>query len=174
MLLGAVARGEHGAFDLVYERLREPIHNLVSSVLRDPAQSEEVTREALLELWRTAVRYNPARGSAAGWALTIARRRAIDQVRRTVAAAARDQQAAVSEARSDQAHQAGEDVADRELLRYRLDQLSALQREAITLPFFGGHTYSQVADLLGVPLGTIKARIRGALARLRDGMLDGQ
>jgi RNA polymerase sigma-70 factor, ECF subfamily len=174
MLLGAVARGEHGAFDVVYQRLREPIHNLVSSVLRDPAQSEDVTQETLLELWRTAVRYDPARGSAAGGALIIARRRAIDGVRRTVAAAARDQQAAVSEARWDHAHEAGEAVADRELLLHCLEQLSALQREAITLAFFGGHTYSQVAGLLGVPLGTVKARIRGALARLRDRILDGQ
>ena len=75
-LLGAVARGEHGAFDLVYEQLREPIHNQVRAVLRDPAQSEEVTQEVLLQLWRTAVRYDPAKGSAVAWALTIARRRA--------------------------------------------------------------------------------------------------
>jgi RNA polymerase sigma-70 factor, ECF subfamily len=170
-LLGAVARGEHGAFDLVYERLREPIHNAVISVLRDPAQSEEVTQEVLLELWRTAIRYDPAKGSAATWAMTIAHRRAIDRVRRTAAAAARDQRAAVSGAAWDQVHEAAEDSHDRERLLRCLDQLSDRQREAITLAFYSGHTYSEVAGLLGVPLGTVKARIRDALIKLREGML---
>jgi RNA polymerase sigma-70 factor, ECF subfamily len=170
-LLGAVARGEYGAFDLVYERLREPIYNLVRSVLRDPAQSEEVTQEVLLELWRTAVRYDPARGSAATWAMTMAHRRAIDRVRRTAAATARDQRAAVSGTTCDQAHEAAEDSHDRERLLRCLDQLSDLQREAITLAFYSGHTYPQVAVILGVPLGTVKARIRDALIKLRAGML---
>jgi RNA polymerase sigma-70 factor, ECF subfamily len=166
-----VARGEYGAFDLVYERLREPIHNLVLSVLRDPAQSQEVTQEVLLELWRTVGRYDPARGSAATWAMTIAYRRAIGRVRRTAAATARDQRAAVSGATWDQAHETAEDSHDRERLLRCLDQLSDLQREAITLAFYSGHTYRQVAVILGVPLGTVKARIRAALIKLREGML---
>jgi RNA polymerase sigma-70 factor (ECF subfamily) len=66
--LGAVARGEHGAFDLVYERLREPVYRQVATVLRDLAQSEEVTQEVFLELWSTAEQYDPIKGSAAGWA----------------------------------------------------------------------------------------------------------
>jgi RNA polymerase sigma-70 factor, ECF subfamily len=172
-LLGAVARGEHGAFDLVYQRLREPIHKLVLSVLRDPAQSEEVTQEVLLELWRTAVRYDPARGSAATWAMTIAHRRAIDRVRRTAAATARDQRAALPGSTWDRAHEAAEDSHDRERLLRCLDRLSDLQREAITLAFYSGHTYRQVAVILGVPLGTVKARIRDALIKLREGMLSG-
>jgi RNA polymerase sigma-70 factor, ECF subfamily len=172
-LLGAVARGEHGAFDLVYQRLREPIHNLVISVLRDPAQSEEVTQEVLLELWRTATRYDPARGSAATWAMTIAHRRAIDRVRRTAAATARDQRAAVSGTAWDRAHEAAADSHDRERLLRCLDRLSARQREAITLAFYCGHTYSEVAGILGVPLGTVKARIRDALIKLREAMLGG-
>ena len=65
-LLGAVARGQHGAFDLVYERLREPVYHQVATVLRDPAQSEEVTQEVFLELWSTAVHFDPGKGSAAG------------------------------------------------------------------------------------------------------------
>ena len=174
MLLGAVARGERGAFDLVYERFREPIHNQVFSVLRDLAQSEEVTQEVLLELWRTAVRYDQARGSATAWVLTIARRRAIDRVRSTAASAARDQRAAVSDATWDQAHETAEDPFDHERLLHCLDQLSALQREAIALAFYGGLTHCQVADTLGVPLGTVKARIRDALIKLRGGMISGE
>jgi len=170
-LLGAVARGEHGAFDLVYERLREPIHNQVRAVLRDSAQSEEVTQEVLLELWRTAFRYDPAKGSAAAWALTIARRRAIDRVRRTAASVARDHRTAVADVPWDHALEAAEDAYERERLLRCLDKLSDLQREAIALAFYGGNTYSQVASILGVPLGTVKARIRDAIIKLRDGML---
>jgi RNA polymerase sigma-70 factor, ECF subfamily len=170
-LLSAVARGEHGSFDLVYEQLREPVRRQVRAILRDPAQSEEVTQEVLLELWRTAVRYDPGKGSAAAWALTIARRRAIDRVRRTAASAAREQRTAMSAASWDQADEAVEGTLDRERLLRCVDQLSDLQREAIRLAFYGGHTYSQVAAILGAPLGTVKARIRDALVKLRDGML---
>ncbi len=170
-LLGAVARGEHGAFDLVYEQLREPIHSQVRAVLRDSAQSEEVTQEVLLELWRTAFRYDPAKGSAAAWALTIARRRAIDRVRRTVAAVARDHRNAVADVPWDHAQEAAVGAYERERLRRCLDQLTDLQREAIALAFYGGNTYRQVATILGAPLGTVKARIRDAIIKLRDGML---
>src|ERR1039457_6023795 len=92
-LLDAVARGEHGAFDLIYEQLREPIQGQVRAVLRDPAQSEEATQGVLLTLWRTACHYYPAKGSAITWAMTIAHRRAIDRVRPTVASAPREKQA---------------------------------------------------------------------------------
>jgi RNA polymerase sigma-70 factor, ECF subfamily len=170
-LLDAVARGEHGAFDLVYEQLREPIQRQVRAVLRDPAQSEEVTQEVLLELWRTAFRYDPAKGSAVTWAMTIAHRRAIDRVRRSVASAAREQQAVRPEALWNEPAEAAADALDRERLLRCLDQLSDLQREAITLAFYGGNTYGQVAAILDVPLGTVKARIRDALIKLRGGML---
>jgi RNA polymerase sigma-70 factor, ECF subfamily len=171
-LLGAVARGEHGAFDLVYERLREPIHSQVRAVLRDAAQSEEVTQEVLLELWRTAFRYDPAKGSAAAWALTIARRRAIDRVRRTAASVARDYRTAVADVPWDDALEATEDTYERERLVRCLDQLTDLQREAIAIAFYGGHTYSEVAAILGAPIGTVKARIRDAIIKLRDCMLN--
>jgi RNA polymerase sigma-70 factor (ECF subfamily) len=170
-LLAAVARGEHGAFDLIYEQLREPIHRQVRAVLRDPAQSEEVTQEVLLELWRTAFRYDSAKGSAVAWAMTIAHRRAVDRVRRTTASVAREQQMVMPAMRWNQTDEAVNDTFDRERLVRCLDQLSDLQREAISLAFYGGHTYSQVASILDVPLGTVKARIRDAIIKLRGCML---
>jgi RNA polymerase sigma-70 factor (ECF subfamily) len=169
-LLGAVARGQHGAFDLVYGQLREPIYHQVATVLRDPAQSEEVTQEVFLELWSTAVHFDPGKGSAAGWAMMIARRRAIDRVRSSVASTVRDQQAAPPTELWDQTHEAAAEALDRERLARSLNQLSGPQREVITLAYFGGHTHRQVAAILGAPLGTVKGRIREALIKLRSAM----
>jgi RNA polymerase sigma-70 factor, ECF subfamily len=170
-LLAAVGQGEDAAFELVYEQLREPVYRHVLALLRNPAQSEEVTQEVLLELWCTAVRYDPGRSTAVAWATMIARRRAIDRVRSAAAATARDHQARAFAALWDPTQEAATDMFDYEQLTGCLDTLSGPQREAITLAFYEGHTYSQVAATLGVPLGTIKGRIREGLIKLRRGML---
>jgi len=152
-LLGAVARGEHGAFDLVYEQLSGPVYSVIRTVVRDPGQAEEVAQEVMLEIWSTAVRYDPARGSAVAWAMTIAHRRAIDRVRSAAALSARDRRGFVPAALWDRVGDAADVSADRERLVRCLDQLSARQREAITLAFYGGHTYREVAGILGAPVG---------------------
>src|SRR5271166_5274755 len=89
-LLVHVARGDQDAFEAVYDRLVGPAYGVIRRVLRDSAQSEEVTQEVLLEVWRTAARFDPALGGAATWVMTIAHRRAIDRVRSTTAAADRE------------------------------------------------------------------------------------
>lgn len=158
-------------FDLVYEQLRGPIHTEVSAVLGDRAQAEEVTQEVLLELWSTAMRYDPAKSSAAVWARTIARRRAIDRLRSATAASIRELRNADPAPLWDPTGDAAERAVDRERLLRCLNQLSDLQREAIALAFYYGNSYSQVASILAVPVSTVKARIRDGLIRLRGCML---
>jgi RNA polymerase sigma-70 factor (ECF subfamily) len=170
-LLGRVARGDSGAFESVYDRLAGPVYGLIRKVLRDPAQSEEVAQEVLLEVWRTASRFDATRGSATTWVMTIAHRRAVDRVRSSSAAAEREQRAA------SQPTTGGDEVAEAvaanleaERVRRCLGGLTDLQRESITLAYYGGYTYPQVAGLLDLALGTVKTRIRDGLIRLRDCM----
>jgi RNA polymerase sigma-70 factor (ECF subfamily) len=168
--LARVARGDQGAFENVYDKFSGPVYGLVRKVLRDPAQSEEVAQEVLLEVWRTASRFDPARGSAASWVLTIAHRRAIDRVRSESAAVAREQRLAPGPVAGDDVAELVETELDRQRIRRCLSALTPLQSEAVKLAYYGGYSYPQVAELLGVPLGTIKTRIRDGLIRLRDCM----
>jgi RNA polymerase sigma-70 factor (ECF subfamily) len=168
-LLIRVARGDQAAFEEVYDTLAGPIYGLINRVVRDPAQSEEVCQEVLLEVWRTAARFDPAKGTAATWAMTIAHRRAVDRVRSASATAAREVRTAdVPDQNGDEVADAVAASLDRERVRRCLDGLTEPQRESITLAYYGGYSYRQVGERLGVALSTIKTRIRDGLIRMRD------
>ena len=166
-VLKHVAKGDQGAFEALYDQLAASVYGLIRKVLRNPSQAEEVTQEVLLEVWRTASRFDPARGSAATWVLTIAHRRAIDRVRAEEAAVAREQRTAQAPTAVDEVAETVEASMDAERLRRCLAGLTELQRESITLAYYGGYSYAQVAALLDTALGTIKTRIRDGLTRLR-------
>lgn len=168
-LLAQVARGDHRAFELIYGELAGPVYGVVRQVLRDPAQSEEIAQEVLLEIWRTASRFDAAKGSPAAWALTIAHRRAVDRVRSQSASSRREEKAAPDlTAEPDDVADLVAATLDGQRVRRCLDGLTELQRESIKLAYYGGYSYPQVARLLGVALGTVKTRIRDGLIRMRD------
>ena len=166
--LALVARGDHRAFERVYGELAGPVYGVVRQVLRDPAQSEEVAQEVLLEIWRTASRFDPARGSGAAWALTIAHRRAVDRVRSETASSRREQKVAPDlAAAADDVAEVVAATLDQQRVRRCLGGLTELQRESVKLAYYGGYTYPQVATLLGVALGSVKTMIRDGLIRMR-------
>ncbi|MFD3991367.1 sigma-70 family RNA polymerase sigma factor [Streptomyces sp. NPDC058583] len=169
-LMGRVALGDQQAFTAVFEAVSGPVLGLVRTVLRDPAQSEEVAQEVLVEVWRTAARYEPARGSVLAWVLTLAHRRAVDRVRSEQAASNREKRVALLEqtAAYDEVVEQVEGRLEREQVRRCLRGLTELQRQSVTLAYYRGLTYREVAELLAVPLGTVKARMRDGLIRLRD------
>jgi RNA polymerase sigma-70 factor (ECF subfamily) len=169
-LLLAVARADRDAFEKFYDRLSSVVYGTIRRVLRDPAQSEEVAQEVFVEIWRRATKFDPTRGGATTWVVTMAHRRAVDRVRSEQAAANRDEKVALLEDQRpyDSVTEAVEQRMDRERVVRALGDLTDLQREAVTLAFYGGHTHIEVAKLLDVPLGTVKTRIRDGLIRLRD------
>jgi RNA polymerase sigma-70 factor (ECF subfamily) len=167
-LLDQVAQGDESAFRILYDRAAGQVLGTVRRILRDPAQSEEVMQEVLLEVWRTAARFDPEAGSAAAWIMMLAHRRAVDRVRSEHSAAQRELRAAVLTVDYDQVTEAVETSLEHERVRRCLTTLTDLQREAVTLAYYQGYTYREVAELLGVAEGTVKTRMRDGLIRLRD------
>ncbi|MFJ1606280.1 sigma-70 family RNA polymerase sigma factor [Streptomyces sp. NPDC088253] len=169
-LMADVARGDQQAFAAVYDVVAGPVLGIVRRVLRDRAQSEEVAQEVLVEVWRTAARYRPEKGAVMNWVLTLAHQRAVDRVRSVEASTAREHKAALLDrAREfDEVTEQVEPRLEREQVRRCLRTLTELQRQSVTLAYYRGLTYREVAELLALPLGTVKTRLRDGLIRLRD------
>ncbi|MFF5230527.1 sigma-70 family RNA polymerase sigma factor [Dactylosporangium sp. NPDC000521] len=169
-LLSRVARGDERAFAELYDLLSPRVYGLIRRVLRDPAQSEEVAQEVMVEVWRNAGRFDGTRGSATAWVFTIAHRRAVDRVRAEQASSDRAQRVAARSVDTpfDDVVETATARIEQQQVRRCLDGLTDLQREAITLAYYNGNSYREVADLLGTALPTIKTRMRDGLIRMRD------
>jgi RNA polymerase sigma-70 factor, ECF subfamily len=169
-LIRSSGLGDEMAFSSLYDATSSRVHGLVLRVVRDPAQAEEVTQEVYLEIWRTSARFDPSLGSPIGWMMTIAHRKAVDRVRSSEASRRRDStyEAATQETPFDETAERAERRLDRDRVRRALDTLTDSQRGALELAYFGGYTHTEVAAMLGLPLGTAKTRIRDGLIRLRD------
>ena len=169
-LLKACSLGEEAAFAKLYDATAARLFGLVLRTVRDRAQAEEVTQDAYLDIWRNSSRFDPDRGSALSWLMTIGHRKAVDRVRSAEATRRRDtayetrDQAAPFDQTVEDAHR----NLDAQRVRRALDTLTETQRGAVELAYFGGYTHREVAAMLGLPLGTAKTRIRDGLIRLRD------
>ncbi|WP_028647957.1 ECF RNA polymerase sigma factor SigK [Nocardiopsis sp. CNT312] len=170
-LLRRTAVGDLTAFERVYRELGGPVFGVVRRVLLNEAQSEEVTQEVFLEVWRNCSRFDPSRGSARSWVLMIAHRRAVDRVRSEASATEREAAAGRLEPEStptDGVEQVVENSLEREKVRRCLRRLTSLQKDAVQLTYYTGYTQAEAAALLKVPLTTVKGRLRDGLIRLRD------
>jgi RNA polymerase sigma-70 factor (ECF subfamily) len=170
LLIERVGQGDRAAFGELYDEMAPRVLGLVTRLLRDPSQSEEVTQEIFLEIWQTAPRFDPNKGGAATWILTMTHRRAVDRVRASQASRDRDVKIGIRDIDADYDHVAEsvEVRIEHERVEKAMARLTDTQRQAITLSYYGGYSNSEVAEILSVPLGTIKTRIRDGMIRLRD------
>lgn len=169
-LLGKVATGDRAAFAEFYDLVASRVLGLVIRVLRDRAQAEEVTQEIFLEVWQNCSRYDPARGTAITWILTIAHRRAVDRIRSAQAGRDRETREGIRNfvPEYDTVAEAVELRVEHDRVRGAMERLTPLQREAVSLAYYGGYSSGEVAAMLEVPVGTVKTRLRDGLIRLRD------
>jgi RNA polymerase sigma-70 factor (ECF subfamily) len=170
-LLLLAARGDERAFASLYDLVAPQVFGLVRRVVRNPAVAEEVTQEVFVQVWRTCTRFDPSTAGARTWICTIAHRRAVDRVRSEEAHTRRTERYG-QEAAVDPAPVTETVIDDLDRLRVRraLDVLTPVQRESVELAYYGGYTHVEVASLLGLPLGTVKTRIRDGLIRLRGSL----
>jgi RNA polymerase sigma-70 factor (ECF subfamily) len=169
-LLQRVASGDREAFAQLYDRTAPRVFGLVKRLLRDHAQSEEVTQEIYLEIWQSAARYDTSKGGAIAWMLTMAHRRAVDRVRASQASRDRDQRIGIRDfaPEYDSVAESVEVRIESERVKEAMMRLTELQRQAVQLAYFGGFSHSEVATMLSVPIGTVKTRLRDGMIRLRD------
>ncbi|PZE76077.1 RNA polymerase subunit sigma [Curtobacterium sp. MCBD17_034] len=171
-LLTRVAAGDQEAFGALYDQLSGRVMGLITRLLRDHAQSEEVTQEVFLEVWQNASRFDAARGSAPSWILTMAHRRAVDRVRAAQSSRDRDTKVGIRDFETDfdSVTESVEIRIEHERVSRALARLTEFQRQAVTMAYYGGYSHSEMAAILGVPIGTVKTRLRDGMIRLRDEM----
>ncbi len=169
-LLGRVASGDQDAFAALYDNLSPRVFGLIRRLLIDHAQSEEVLQEVFLEIWQSASRFDPNKGRASTWVMTMAHRRAVDRIRSAQADRERDVRIGTRDLGRDfdQTSEAAEIGIEHERVTAAMSRLSDAQRQAISLTYYGGLSQSELADALKIPLGTVKTRLRGGMIRLRD------
>lgn len=169
-LLGRVAHGDQQAFAELYDRTSSRVFGLVKRLLRDHAQSEEVTQEIFLEIWQTATRYEAGKGGAMSWMLTMTHRRAVDRVRASQSSRDRDTRIGIRDfaPEFDSVAENVEIQIESERVKEAMTRLTELQRQAVSLAYFGGYSHSEVSQMLKVPIGTVKTRLRDGMIRLRD------
>ncbi|MGH2373748.1 MAG: sigma-70 family RNA polymerase sigma factor [bacterium] len=164
-LLERIGRKDAKAFEALYDRYGGAVYSLATKMLRDRHAAEEVAQDVFLAIWRAAGDFNPARGSARAWILSLAHHKSVDAVRR-LRLRVTEPLAETMMADVDVAGEATRSVEEAQV-RKALEGLSDGQREAIVFAYYGGYTQQEIAERLGVPLGTVKTRMRDGMLRLR-------
>ncbi len=169
-LIRLVALGDEAAFEELYDAVSPRVYGLVRRVVRDPSQSQEVTQEIFVDIWQQAARFDADRGRAMSWILVMAHRRAVDRVRASQASMDRDLRQGIKEYQEsyDDVADTVETAMESQRVQKALETLSTPQQEAIRLAYYGGYTHQEVAEMLKIPVGTVKTRIRDGMIRLRD------
>ena len=176
-MLARVARGDQAAFTQLYDRLSAPLYSLALRMLGDASEAQDALQDVFLQIWRRAPNYNVDQSSVFSWAILMTRSRVIDRLRARgrrlrVIASSTDDDDPITESANASVEETAADTVDRndEAMRVRasLEKLPDDQRKAIDLAFFSDLTHQEIATRLGLPLGTIKARIRRGLLKLRE------
>jgi RNA polymerase sigma-70 factor (ECF subfamily) len=171
-LLARIAAGDEAAFGKFYDRFSPGLYSFVLKMTRDEKEAEDVFQEGFAHVWRRATTYDPARSSPFTWAVMIFRNKAIDRLRVRQRMSRTIEKATTEFSHFPEADEAAAGEAERRdqgaLVRSALTQIPAEQKQAVELAFFSGLTHEQIADQLGAPLGTVKARIRRGLLKLRE------
>ncbi len=172
VLLARIAAGDRTAFSTLYDEFAPRVLGLIRRLLIDHAQSEEVAQEVFLEIWQNAPRFDPNKGGASTWILTMAHRRAVDRIRSSQSGRDRDVKIGIRDYALEYDHvsETVEITIEHERVKEAMTRLTELQRQAVTLAYYGGYSHSEVAQLLSVPIGTVKTRLRDGMIRLRDEM----
>lgn len=172
VLLQSVAGGDQAAFCELYDRMHPRVLGLAVRILRDLSHAEEVAQEVFLEVWQCAGSFDDAKGSATGWILRKTHSRSVDRVRSAQARKVRETRIGMREL-----HEPSDDVT--EIVAMRIDSsrvqralgtLPEAQRAAVALAHLGGYSHTEVSEILNVPVGTVKTRIRAGIGRLREEM----
>jgi RNA polymerase sigma-70 factor (ECF subfamily) len=169
-LMALVAKGQARAFETIYERHCGAAFSLAYRMCGSRSLAEDVAQEAFLSIWRSGGRYDRARGSVRTWVLGIVHNRAIDALRRTVVHERRRASDEGIEERFEARERTEVEAARREeaeTIRGMLETLPDEQSRVIELAYFGGFTHSEIAEMLGAPIGTVKGRMRLGLEKLR-------
>jgi RNA polymerase sigma-70 factor, ECF subfamily len=171
-LVALVARGDEAALAELYDRVGRIAYGLAVRVVRDDRLAEDAVQEGFLAVWRSAAGFRAERAKARTWILTLVHRRAVDLVRREERRRAEPLADEAAAAGAAAATEATDEAAwlrfERERVQAALRKLPDVQREALELAYYGGFSQSELAERLGVPLGTIKSRMFAGLARLRE------
>ncbi|MEO9152781.1 MAG: sigma-70 family RNA polymerase sigma factor [Lapillicoccus sp.] len=168
ILLTLVAESDERAFAALYAGYASRVHGLVLRVVGDRVPAEDVTRVVFAEIWRTATGFDPAHSGGLGWMLAIAHRKAVDCVRSVEAAERHQTPRHELTPRGGTTTTAAPASREADRVRQSLSTMTPLQQRVIELAYFGGHTHAEVAQILGIPVGTGRTRLRAALIHLRD------